>query len=64
MTAFRKSVMLIIVVFSLHLQNRVAVANCQERYMILMKNYIESIRSFGEAIYLFPKVLSKIGELR
>jgi len=45
-------------------KNRIAVAGCQERYMILMKNYIESIRSFGEAIYLFPKVLGKIGELR
>jgi len=45
-------------------KNRVAVASCQERYMILIKNYIESIRSFGEAIYLFPKVLGKIGELR
>ena len=45
-------------------QNRIGVANCQERYMLLTKNYIESIRSFGESIYLFPKVLGKIGELR
>ena len=46
------------------IQNRVGVASCQERYMILLKNYIESVRSFGEAIYLFPKILNKIGELR
>ena len=49
---------------SFGLQNRVAVATCQERYMILVKNYIESIRSYGEAIYLVPKILAKVGELR
>ena len=43
---------------------RVQVAHQQETFILLLKHYLESVTSFGDAVYSLPELLGKIGQLR
>lgn len=67
--ADRKTLLMVIaiVLFSPDLPGlgqREKVAHQQETFILLLKHYLESVTSFGDAVYSLPELLGKIGQLR
>jgi hypothetical protein len=60
-------ILLVIVLFSPegpHAVSRELVSNVQDRYLVLLKHYIESRYGYGRAAVMFPELMSKIRELK
>lgn len=60
-------ILLAIVLFSPegpHAVSRKLVSNVQDRYLVLLKHYLEAHYGYGRAAVMFPELMSKLRELK
>ena len=60
-------ILLVIVLFSpegVHVVTRRIVANVQDKYLVLLKHYLESNYGYGRAAQIFPDLMAKLKELK
>lgn len=60
-------VLLVIVLFSpegVHVVTRGVVANVQDKYLVLLKHYLEAKYGYGRTAQIFPDLMAKLKELK